>query len=93
MSGLPEEFLKYPKRRYGMDHNFYEWSQLFQRSAVKWPDKKPLALTLTVPLEWFPLNSTNQPFRPPGGMLTPYPDLRHYSSRDYGNRVAIVRLL
>ena len=27
----------------------------------------------------------------PGGMTMPYPDLRHYSLRDYGNRVGIYR--
>lgn len=93
MSGLPKEFLEYPARRYGMDHDWYKWRNLFECPPVQWPDKKKVLLTLTVPLEWFPLDSTNQPFRPPGGMLTPYPDLRHYSSRDYGNRVAIMRML
>jgi allantoinase len=26
-------------------------------------------------------------------MVTPYPDLRHYTTRDYGNRVGVYRLL
>ena len=34
-----------------------------------------------------------KPFRHPGAMVTPYPDLRHYTSRDYGNRVGIFRIL
>lgn len=93
MSGLPEEFLRYPMRRHGMDHDLYPYSNLFARPPVAWPGDKPVALSIVVPLQWFPLNSDNKPFRPPGGMLTPYPDLRHYSSRDYGNRVAVVRLL
>ena len=93
MSPLPEEFMQYPMRRYGMDHDLYQWRNLFACPKTEWPGGYPLALSLVVPLEWFPLDSTNKPFRPPGGMLTPYPDLRHYSSRDYGNRVAIMRLL
>ncbi|MBF2755188.1 MAG: polysaccharide deacetylase family protein [Gammaproteobacteria bacterium AqS3] len=91
--GLPEEFLRYPRRGYGMDHDWYEWSMLHERAPVSWPGGEALALMLVVPLEWFPLDSSNKPFRPPGGMLTPYPDLRHYTSRDYGNRVGVVRLL
>jgi len=93
MNSLPEEFMRYPMRRYGMDHDLYQWRNLFAEKKTQWPNEVPLAMSIVVPLEWFPLDSTNKPFRPPGGMLTPYPDLRHYSSRDYGNRVGIVRLL
>jgi len=93
MSPLPEEFMHFPMRRHGMDHDLYKWRNLFEEKKTQWPGSASLALSILVPLEWFPLNSDNKPFRPPGGMLTPYPDLRHYSSRDYGNRVAIMRLL
>jgi peptidoglycan/xylan/chitin deacetylase (PgdA/CDA1 family) len=44
-------------------------------------------------LEWFPLNMAGQPFKPPGAMQTAYPDLRHYTLRDYGNRVGIFRIM
>jgi peptidoglycan/xylan/chitin deacetylase (PgdA/CDA1 family) len=33
------------------------------------------------------------PFKPPGAMQTAYPDLRHYTLRDYGNRVGIFRIM
>jgi allantoinase len=33
------------------------------------------------------------PFKPPGAMMTAYPDLRHYTLRDYGNRVGIFRIM
>ena len=33
------------------------------------------------------------PFRAPGHMVTPYPDYRHYTARDYGNRVGVWRFL
>jgi peptidoglycan/xylan/chitin deacetylase (PgdA/CDA1 family) len=32
------------------------------------------------------------PFKPPGAMVTAYPDLRHYTLRDYGNRVGVYRV-
>ena len=28
---LPDDYLKYPKRRYGMDHDRYDWSICFDR--------------------------------------------------------------
>jgi peptidoglycan/xylan/chitin deacetylase (PgdA/CDA1 family) len=34
-----------------------------------------------------------QPFKPPGALVTAYPDLRHYTLRDYGNRVGIFRVM
>jgi hypothetical protein len=39
------------------------------------------------------LNPSGRPFKHPGAMQTPYPDLRHYTARDYGNRVGAFRLL
>jgi peptidoglycan/xylan/chitin deacetylase (PgdA/CDA1 family) len=44
-------------------------------------------------LEWFPLDMKGKPFKPPGAMVTAYPDLRHYTLRDYGNRVGIFRIM
>jgi peptidoglycan/xylan/chitin deacetylase (PgdA/CDA1 family) len=46
-----------------------------------------------VPLEFFPLNPPAEPFKHPGAMKTPYPDLRHFTTRDYGNRVGVFRIL
>ena len=63
------------------------------RPAVHWPEGNRLALWVTVPLQHFPLNQQGKPFPPPGGMSTAYPDLRHYTLRDYGNRVGIFRCL
>ena len=36
---------------------------------------------------------TRKPVKLPGSMTMPYPDLRHYTLRDYGNRVGAFRLL
>jgi hypothetical protein len=32
---ISDDYLKYPKRRYGMDHDRYEWSMLSQRKPVQ----------------------------------------------------------
>lgn len=90
---LPPEHLAYPIRRYGMDHDWYDWSILPQRPPVKWPNGNRIALWVATAAEFFPLNAPAQPFRAPGSVSTPYPDLRHYTLRDYGNRVGIFRLM
>ena len=90
---LDDRFLEYPHRQYGMDHDRYDWSMLAQRAPVTWPDGKRLALWVNVCLQFFPLNQRGKPFAPPGGMSMPYPDLRHFTLRDYGNRVGIFRCL
>lgn len=93
MATLDNDYLKYPKRSYGMDHDRYEWSMLQNRKPVQWPNGKKIALWVNVGLQFFPLNQKGIPFKVPGGMKMPYPDLRHYSLRDYGNRVGIYRFL
>ncbi len=91
MATLDNDYLKYPERSYGMDHDRYEWKMLQDRKAVQWPNGKKIALWVNVGLQFFPLNQKGIPFKVPGGMTKPYPDLRHYSLRDYGNRVGIYR--
>ena len=90
---LDPRFLQYPMRRHGMDHDRYAWSMLAQRPPVRWPGDKPLALWINLSLEHFPLNPKGEGFKPHGSMLMPYPDLRHYTLRDYGNRVGVFRVL
>lgn len=90
---LDREYLEYPRRHYGMDHDRYAWSLLSERQPVRWPGDKPLALWVNVCLQFFPMNQRGVPFAVPGGMTMPYPDLRHFSLRDYGNRVGIYRIL
>jgi peptidoglycan/xylan/chitin deacetylase (PgdA/CDA1 family) len=93
MSSLPDSYLEYPLRRYGMDHDRYDWSPLPQRRPVAWPGGARIALWVVPALEWFPLDMKGQPFKPPGAMQTSYPDLRHYTLRDYVNRVGIFRVM
>jgi allantoinase len=90
---LPANYLDYPQRRYGMDHDRYDWSMLTDRKPVVWPGQARVALWVVPALEWFPLNMAGVPFKPPGAMQTAYPDLRHYTLRDYGNRVGIFRIM
>ena len=90
---LDPSYLDYPLRRYGMDHERYDWSMLAQRSPVSWPGGAKVALWVNVAVQFFPLNQSGKPFPPPGGMTTAYPDLRHFTLRDYGNRVGIFRCL
>jgi allantoinase len=90
---ISDDYLKYPKRRHGMDHDRYEWSVLNRRKKIQWPGGHRIALWVTVALEWFPLDMKGQPFKPPGALQTAYPDLRHYTLRDYGNRVGIFRVM
>ena len=85
--------LRYDHRHYGMDHDRYDWSMLEDRSPIQWPDGKKVALWVNVSLQQFPLAQTDKTFPVHGGMRMPYPDLRHYSLRDYGNRVGVYRVL
>lgn len=89
---LDPAYLEYPCRKRGYDHDFYEWSALHERPPVHWPNGKSVAVWLCVSLEWFPI-TTGGPFTAPGHMQTAYPDFRHYTARDYGNRVGAWRFL
>ena len=88
---LEKRFLEYRQRAYGMDHGRYKWSMLTDRPQVTWPFGKKLALWVNVCLQFFPINQTGRPFLPSGGLSMPYPDLRHFTLREYGNRVGIYR--
>jgi allantoinase len=90
---ISDDYLKYPKRRYGMDHDWYEWSMLSGRKPIRWPGGARVALWVSVSLQWFPLDQQGKPFKPLGSLQTAYPDLRHYTLRDYGNRVGVYRIM
>jgi len=90
---LDANHLEYPHRRRGMDHGRYDFSMLSDRRPVVWPGGAGVALWVNLAVQFFPLDQRGKPFAPPGGMSTPYPDLRHFSLREYGNRVGIVRCL
>ena len=88
---LPDDYLEYPIRGYGMDHDRYGWEILFRRKPVEWPGGARVALWITPLLQWFPMDMETGPVAPPGGFNRPYPDYRNYSHRDYGLRVGVFR--
>jgi allantoinase len=90
---LPSDYLAYPFRRRGMDHERYDWSIAFRRKPVEWPAGARVALWIVPSLEWFPLDAPSAPFRAPGGLDRPYPDYWNYTHRDYGNRVGVFRVM
>ena len=90
---LGKDYIEYPKRRHGMDHDLYAWSNMFERSSIDWGKGKKLAVLIVAALEYFPMQPNEGPFRAPGHMVTPYPDLRHYTARDSGPRVGFFRFL
>lgn len=89
---LDPAYLEYPRRAHGYDHDLYAWSALHERAPTQWPQGS-VAVWLCISLEWFPITPTDTPFRAPGHMVTAYPDFRHYTARDYGNRIGAWRLL
>lgn len=90
---MDPNYLTYPNRKHGQDHSFYNWRLSRDRKPIQWGGGAKVALSFVVPLEFFPLNPSGVPFKHPGAMATPYPDLRHYTVRDYGNRVGVYRIL
>lgn len=90
---LPDDYLIYPHRQHGFDNPHYAWDPADRRDPVALKDGTKSIATIIVPVEFFPLTPPAAPFKHPGAMKTPYPDLRHYTVRDYGNRVGIFRLM
>jgi allantoinase len=90
---LDPTYLEYARRGYGMDHDRYAWSMLKDRPKLAWPNGAKVALFIVPAIEVFPLDQQGKPFKLPGGMVTPYPDLRHFTLRDYGARVGVWRML
>jgi peptidoglycan/xylan/chitin deacetylase (PgdA/CDA1 family) len=90
---VPDDYLVYSHRHYGMDQDRYAWRPAGARAPIQWPGGASVACMVVVPLEFHMLNPAGKPFKHPGAMVTPYPDLRHYTTRDYGNRVGVFRIL
>ncbi|MEO1039874.1 MAG: polysaccharide deacetylase family protein [Pseudomonadota bacterium] len=90
---LPSSYLDYPKRRHGQDMDRHDWRLAKERARVELKDRAKLAAAIIVPCEFHPINPAKDPFNHPHGMITPYPDLRHFTTRDYGNRVGVFRIL
>lgn len=90
---MPDSYLDYPARRYGMDHDRYDWSDMFARPPIRWPEGARVALSIVTHVQHFPLNMPAKPFKAPGALSMPYPDFRYFTNRDYGNRLGVFRIL
>jgi peptidoglycan/xylan/chitin deacetylase (PgdA/CDA1 family) len=73
-----------------MDQDRYAWLPAPERGPLSGP---AVSAMIVVPIEHHTLEPVGKPFKHPGAMQTPYPDLRHYTTRDYGNRVGVFRIL
>ncbi len=93
MSLIGEDYFRYPYRRKGLDHDRFERRFLRDLPDRAWPGGQRLKIWVTVHLEHFPMDMPSKPFVPPGGMDRPYPSVWDFSTRDYGSRVGIYRLL
>ena len=60
---LPDDYLRYPRRRHGMDHDRYAWSDLFDRKPIVWPNSARSRALGHAALQWFPLDMSGKPFR------------------------------
>jgi allantoinase len=85
--------LAYPHRRLGLDHQWFDHQPTLARPSITFPGAKPIALWITVPVEFFPLNAPLQPVRPLGALDRGYPDFWSYSNREYGVRLGIYRIM
>jgi peptidoglycan/xylan/chitin deacetylase (PgdA/CDA1 family) len=90
--GIPN-YLDYPWRRRGLDHDRFLHRNLPQAKPVEWPGKARVALWIAVHVGHFPMDMPRAPFVAPGGVDRPYPSYWDYTQRDYGNRVGIYRLM
>ena len=66
----------------------FDYSPIIDRPPLQWPDGARLALWVIPNIEFFPLSE-----RVPGGQAPKAPDVPAWSSRDYGNRVGVFRLM
>ena len=85
------------QRRFGMDHEHYDWSPLSTRGPLRWPDGARVAVCVIVSLdhmEWAPPPGSFQAGNLAGGTaIRPFPDYTRMSHREYGHRVGIFRVL
>jgi peptidoglycan/xylan/chitin deacetylase (PgdA/CDA1 family) len=72
-------------------------SMIVRRPAIKWPGGARVAVAFVVSTEYYEMRPPADAFVPPnvpGGFgRAPYPDVRAFSQREYGNRVGIYRVM
>ena len=79
------------------DNVFHETSSLPKRARLEWPEQRKVAVCIVVCAEYYEMQPPEGSFIPPnlpGGFgRAPYPDVRAFSQREYGNRVGIFRVI
>jgi allantoinase len=70
-----------------MDHGRFPYSPITARPPIRWPNGAYVAVWVAPNIEHFHFD---EPF--PGGRSSP-PDVPSYAVRDYGNRVAVWRMM
>ena len=85
------------ERRFGKDHEHYDWSPIVTRGVLGWPNGARIALCVIVNLEhmeWRSSESKHEYQGLAGGVSPrPYPDYARLSHREYGHRVGVFRVL
>ena len=83
--------------KYGMDHEYWDWSPIVRRPLLKWPNAARLAVCLLVDLGHYEWKQPEGAFDPPTHMpphsMNPYPDYVTVTHREYGHRVGIFRMM
>ena len=69
-----------------------DYSPIIERPAIKWPNNSRIALWVAPNVEHYEYLPDYDGVRDPWPRMV-YPDARHYSYFDYGNRVAFWRML
>ena len=79
------------------DHHFHQNEPICSRPPLRWPGERPLAFSIVLSVEYYELQPHEGGFMPanlPGGFgRAPYPDVRSFAMRGYGNRIGIFRVL
>src|SRR5919197_377225 len=52
------------ERRFGMDHEHYDWSPMVKRGALRWPEQARVALCVLINLEHTEWSPPEDSFRP-----------------------------
>lgn len=81
------------QRRYGMDHEHYQWSPIVERPPLRWPGRARLALCALVVVDHVDFLPPDGSVQPPGLYHRPLPEYWAFSIRQYGLRIGIFRIL
>ncbi len=79
------------------DRVYHENSMIVTRPPLSWPGGHRVAFSIVICAEYYELQPPDDAFVPPnvpGGFgRAPYPDVRAFSQREYGNRVGNFRVI